>query len=176
MHVSANRGRTGNLDAIQFDAFKSVMSRFSTGVVVVTATDEGLPVGLTCQSLCSLSLDPPLILFCPAKSSASWPRIRNSGYFCVNVLAQHQHDLSRRFAKSGGPKFDGVSWRAGPLGSPRLDEAIAYIDCQVEAIHDAGDHEITVGRVLALDQREDAPLIFYRNQYRQLATCPTPQA
>jgi 3-hydroxy-9,10-secoandrosta-1,3,5(10)-triene-9,17-dione monooxygenase reductase component len=150
-------------------AMRSVLGHFCTGVAVVTGIDVE-PVGLTMQSLTSVSLDPPLILICPQKSSTSWPRIARTGSFCVNVLSAGQHELGLRFARSGGDKFTGVPWHASTAGAPRLDAALAHIDCAVHAVHEAGDHLVVLGRVteLAADG-ELGPLLFYRGEFGSLA-------
>jgi flavin reductase (DIM6/NTAB) family NADH-FMN oxidoreductase RutF len=146
--------------------FRAVLGHFTTGIAIITAMDGREPVGLTCQSFMSLSLDPPLIAFAPGKSSTSWPRIRQAGVFCVNVLTEEQEDTCRVFATTGAEKFRGVGWRGGETGSPILDDALAWIECRIEHEHDAGDHVIVVGRVIALDAtRTGRPLLFYRGGY-----------
>jgi 3-hydroxy-9,10-secoandrosta-1,3,5(10)-triene-9,17-dione monooxygenase reductase component len=163
MDSSLERIRSSDFD---IDTFRRVMSHFCTGVVIVAACDDDGPIGFTCQSFTSLSTDPPLILLCPSKSSTSWPRIRAAGTFCVNVLNEDQAELSTQFAKSGGPKFDGIEWTPGVSGAPRLTGAVAHIDCQLHELHDGGDHEIVVGRVLALDHMEEHhPLLYFRSRY-----------
>ena len=127
------------------------MGRFTTGVTIVSGIDDGEPVGFTCQSFVSLSIDPPFVAVAPARTSTSWPRIARSGSFCVNVLGDDQEDLCRGFAVSGGPKFDGVDWQPAPgTGSPVIEGSLAWVDCRVELVHDAGDHELIIGRVLDL--------------------------
>jgi 3-hydroxy-9,10-secoandrosta-1,3,5(10)-triene-9,17-dione monooxygenase reductase component len=155
--------------------FRSVMSHFATGVVVVTGIDpDGNPVGMTAQSFSALSLDPPLVMVSPARTSSSWPRIGQGGRFAINVLGSQQQELSAAFARSGIDKFEGRSWRTGELGIPLLDGAIAHIECDIEAVYPGGDHYIAVGRVRALDSQltepgaEPSPLLFYRSGYRTL--------
>lgn len=151
--------------------FRQVLGHFSTGVVVVTACDERGPAGMSAQSVVSLSLDPPLVLFCPAKSSTTWPRIRSSGEFALNILATDQEHLAKAFARSGGDKFAGVPWEPGHRGSPLLAGVLAHVECSLEQVYDGGDHDIVVGRVHDLDVRRDAaPLLFYRGSYATLAT------
>lgn len=155
--------------AVETDTFKEAMGRFATGVTIVTALEEGIPVGFTCQSFVSLSLDPPLVALAPAKSSTSWPRIARAGSFCVNVLADHQAALSRTFAVAGADKFDGVAWNAAAVGgAPVIDGCLAWVDCRVELIHDAGDHELVVGRVIDLGVGPGSPLLFYRSSLATL--------
>ncbi len=127
-------------------------------------------MGLTCQSFASVSLDPPLVLFAAARASFSWPRIRRAGHFCANVLEEGQEELGRRFAVKGADKFAGVGWRPGATGSPILAGCLAHVECEVEAVHEAGDHDIVVGRVVDLGVRgEGNPLLFYRGGYGRFA-------
>lgn len=142
--------------------FREVLSHFATGVTVVTAMEDGEPVGFTCQAFTSLSLDPPMVALAPAKTSTSWPRIAKAGALCVNILADTQEALCRTFAASGGDKFSGVAWHVGAAGTPVLEGSLAWVECELEAIYDAGDHELVVGRVLELGVGRGSPLIFYR--------------
>ncbi len=124
------------------------------------------PVGFTAQSFTSVSLEPPLVSFCPAKTITSWPHIRAAGHFCVNILSDRQEALSRTFGGRGQDKFQGVGWRPAPVtGSPVLDGVIGWVEGRVTAEYDAGDHLIVVGRVLELDDGEGRPLLFYRGGY-----------
>lgn len=145
--------------------FKEVLGHFPTGVTVVTAMEEGNPVGFTCQTFTSLSLEPPMVALAPAKTSTSWPRIARAGAFCVNILASDQEALCRDFAVSGGDKFAGVGWRPGTLGAPVLEGVLAWVECFLGAIHDAGDHELVTGSVVSMGSREGRPLVFYRSGF-----------
>ena len=147
--------------------FRSVLGHFCTGITIITAVDDGEPVGLTCQSFCSVSLEPPLVAFAPSKSSTSWPRIQRTGVFCVNVLGEDQEDVCRVFATSGADKFRGLGWKPGPSKSPILEDVLGWIDCKLDTIHEAGDHLIVIGRVLELHVADDhpGPLLFYRGGY-----------
>jgi 3-hydroxy-9,10-secoandrosta-1,3,5(10)-triene-9,17-dione monooxygenase reductase component len=149
--------------------FRRVLSHFATGVVVVTGVVDDGPVGLTCQSFTALSLDPPMVLFCPSKSSTSWLRLATASYLCINVLSAEQHRLSDGFARSGSDKFAGVAWSPTPHGAPALDGAAAHIEARVVARHDGGDHHIVTCLVEALsaDSNPD-PLLYYRSGYRAL--------
>jgi 3-hydroxy-9,10-secoandrosta-1,3,5(10)-triene-9,17-dione monooxygenase reductase component len=147
-------------------AMREVLGHFVSGVTVVTAlTDEG-PIGFTCQSFSSLSLDPPLVAFAPGRASRTWPRLRSIGRFCVNVLAEGQDDVSRNFARSGGDKFAAVRWTPSVHGSPVLDDVVAWIDGELWAEYDGGDHTLAVARVLDLgaDPRR-RPLLYHRGAY-----------
>jgi 3-hydroxy-9,10-secoandrosta-1,3,5(10)-triene-9,17-dione monooxygenase reductase component len=145
---------------------RDVLGHFVSGVTVVTATGADGPVGFTCQSFSSLSLDPPLVAFAPARTSTTWPRLREAGRFCVNVLAEEQDELSRQFARSGTDKFAGVSWMPSPYGSPVLDGVVAWIDSELWAEYEGGDHTIVVARVLDLGaDGSRTPLLFHRGGY-----------
>ncbi len=145
--------------------FRDVLGRFATGVTVVTALEEGLPVGFTCQAFASLSLRPPMVVLAPAKTSTSWPRMVKAGAFCVNILTDAQQALSETFAESGTDKFVDVPWHVGVAGTPVIDGSLAWIECALGAVHDAGDHELVTGRVLELGVGEGNPLVFYRSAY-----------
>lgn len=147
------------------DEMRRVLGSFATGVTVVTGMGVGGPVGFSCQSFASVSLEPPLVLFCPGRTSRSWPLIRDSGRFCVNVLADDQEELCMRFATSGGDKFGGLEWHETTWG-PSLDGVLSTVMCDVDAVHAAGDHDIVIGRVRELVlHREAAPLVFYRGTF-----------
>lgn len=150
---------------IEPDLFRHVLGHLPTGVTVITANTPEGPVGLSANSLTSVSLDPPLLLVCPAKSSETWPLIRAAGRFCVNVMASHHEPTVRRFAVRGVDRFEGTSYHDRGFG-PALDDAIAWIDCEVLHEHDAGDHTIAVCSVVSLDSAgEGEPLVFFRGAY-----------
>ncbi|MCC3311700.1 flavin reductase family protein [Nocardia africana] len=157
------------VDEISEATFKSVLSRFCSGVTVITALSGDQPIGFSCQSFSSLSLDPPRVCFFPARTSTSWPRIREVGRFCVNILAHDQADVCRALARSGTDKFAGVDWELSGNGSPRLSGALASIDCELDREVDGGDHTIVIARVTALaEHSEQAPLLFYRSSFERL--------
>ena len=167
--TAASSSADGGVSGAQRRHFRDVLGHFSTGVVVVTAAAPDGPAGMTCQSVVSLSLDPPLVLFCPAKSSTSWPRIRVAGHFCLNILAADQEALCATFARSGGDKFAGVGWAPGATGAPVLAGTLAHVECNLEVVHDGGDHEIAVGSVVDLSIRRAArPLVFFRGTFHAL--------
>ncbi len=156
--------------AFDSESFKDAMSRFTTGVTIVSGVEDGEPVGFTCQSFVSLSIDPPFVAVAPARTSTSWPRIARAGTFCVNVLGDHQEDLCRGFAVSGGNKFEGVAWHPAPkTGAPVIEGSLAWVDCHVELVHDAGDHELIIGKVLDLGTNDGVPLLFFRSRFATLA-------
>jgi 3-hydroxy-9,10-secoandrosta-1,3,5(10)-triene-9,17-dione monooxygenase reductase component len=148
------------------EVMREVLGHFASGVTVVTALTPDGPAGFTCQSFSSLSLDPPLVAFAPARTSQTWPALRAIGRFCVNVLSEGQDAVSRNFARSGVDKFAGVRWSPGVHGSPVLDDVVAWIDGELWAEYDGGDHSIVVARVLDLGaDPERRPLLFHRGAY-----------
>ena len=154
-------------DGRVFDSgrFREVMGHFATGVTIVTAMEGAEPVGFTCQTFTSLSLEPPLVALAPGKNSTSWPRIAAAGEFCVNILADDQEALGRDFAVSGGDKFDGVEWSPGITGSPLIDGSLATVECTLGAIYEGGDHELVTGHVVDMEIGKGSPLIFYRSGF-----------
>jgi 3-hydroxy-9,10-secoandrosta-1,3,5(10)-triene-9,17-dione monooxygenase reductase component len=160
----------GNGPPMTAAGFRQVLGHFCTGVTVITTVDsDGRPAGFACQAFAALSLDPPLVMFCPSRTSATWRVIERSGYFAANVLAASQRDLARVFgasASAGGDKFAGLTWSACASGAPVLPGALAWVGCKLDAVHDGGDHFIVVGRVTELgDVRPGEPLLFYRGRY-----------
>ncbi len=155
--------------SIDSNDFRQVLGHFSTGVTVVSAIGPGGgPVGLTIGSFVSVSLDPPYVGFFVMVDSGRWREIRASGSFCVNVLGTAQTSLCWRFAKSSiAEPFEGVVWRPSPIsGSPTIEGSIAWIDCAIDKVIEAGDHDFVLGRVLQLEhvdpETEPSPLLFYR--------------
>lgn len=157
--------RTGS----RHDGFRATLGHFASGVVIITGMGHSGPAGFTCQSFFSLSLDPPLIAIAPGKSSTSWPSIATSAGFCANVLSADQEDLCRTFARSGYDKFADVGWSPAVTGSPRLDGALAWIDCRIKETHEAGDHYLVVGSVVGLGSAVGRrPLLYFRGQFNSL--------
>jgi 3-hydroxy-9,10-secoandrosta-1,3,5(10)-triene-9,17-dione monooxygenase reductase component len=154
------------------DRFRAVAGAFPSGVTVVTGVDADGPSGFTCQSFHALSLDPPMVVLSVAKTSTSWPRIRRSGRFCVNILAADQERVARTFATSGIDKFADQPWAPAPDGSPILDGVVAWFDCTIDEIHQGGDHEVVTGSVHALDAIGGRPLVFHEGRYVGLGAPP----
>lgn len=168
--TAAGRGVTDSaLTDLSPLRLRSIMGSFGSGVTVITSATPDGPAGFTCQSFTSLSLEPALVTFNPARSSSTWPRIREIGSFTVNVLGADQQALSGQFARSGTDKFAGVDWTESPFGNPILPGAVTWIDCTLHAEYDGGDHTIVVGAVHALASNDEAePLLFVRGSYRGL--------
>jgi Conserved protein/domain typically associated with flavoprotein oxygenases, DIM6/NTAB family len=150
--------------------FRRVMSHFCSGLTIITATTAGgAPIGMTCQSFLSLSLDPPLIAVAPAITSTTYPQIRSSRAFAVNVLAQDQQDIAARFALRSTDRWQGVDWRPGMNGAPLIVGSLAHIECRIEIEHVLGDHYLVAGRVERLaDDPSRMPLLFFRRAFTVL--------
>lgn len=161
------------------ERFRQVLSQYPTGVAAVTGrAADGTPVGMVVGSFTSVSLRPPLVAFHAAKSSETWPSIRDSGSFCVGFLGADQEDVCRALAtrtSEGADKFRNLAWRPAASGSPLLDGVVGWIDCDIHAVHEAGDHYIVVGLVRELDAaRGTLPLLFFRRGYGQFAPLSGP--
>ena len=147
--------------------FREVLGWYPTGVSVITAAAPGSPpVGMVVGTFTSVSLDPPLVGFLPAKGSTTWPRIATARHFCVNVLGSDQEEVCRTIGSKDPNKFDRLSWRPSGSGAPILDGAVAWIDCDLESVSPAGDHFFVLGAVrqLAVEART-LPLLFFQGGY-----------
>jgi len=155
-------------DEVRLDrrALRAALGCFATGIAVVTTRGAaGAPVGLTVNSFNSVSLDPPLILWSISLTAPSISAFRDYNAFAVNILAADQSALCTRFATPNPDKFSGVGWREGHLGVPLIEGTVAQFECSTHARHAGGDHEIYLGRVVALRSREGAPLIVWRGTF-----------
>jgi 3-hydroxy-9,10-secoandrosta-1,3,5(10)-triene-9,17-dione monooxygenase reductase component len=150
-------------------SFRDALGRFATGVAFVTAAPDGEPAGLIVNSLTSVSLEPPLISFCPSRSSLTWSRIRRAGRFGVNVLGRQHERFAERVTPAGADRFAGLDWEVGRGGVPLLTDALASMECEIVAEHPTGDHWIVVGRVdnLRIPPVKD-PLVFFAGSFRAL--------
>jgi 3-hydroxy-9,10-secoandrosta-1,3,5(10)-triene-9,17-dione monooxygenase reductase component len=155
-------GEGGSIDSAEF---RTVLGHFASGVTVVAGSGADGPVGLTCQAFFGASLEPALVLISPQLSSTSWPKVAETGAFCVNVLSEEQETLCRAFAVSGGDKFKGVGWSAAPTGSPIIGGSLAWIDCRIDDVREAGDHLLVLGAVVDMGYERGRPLIFYRGGF-----------
>jgi 3-hydroxy-9,10-secoandrosta-1,3,5(10)-triene-9,17-dione monooxygenase reductase component len=147
-------------------AFRSALGRFATGVAFVTAAPAGEPAGLIVNSFASVSLAPPLVSFCPSRSSLTWSRMRRERHFAVSVLARQHEPFARRAAPAGADRFAGVEWTRGAHGAPLLTGALATLECEIAAEHPAGDHWIVVGLVHhARIAPAGEPLLFFSGAF-----------
>ena len=150
--------------------FRQAVGAFTTGVTVVTTSDEaGVRHGLTASSFTSVSLEPPLVLFCLSERAPSLEGFAASQHFAINVLASDQEDIARRFARPAPDKFAGLAWRTGIFGAPLLDRCIAHIECKLEHVVPGGDHVIVIGRVHRVRVYDGEPLVFHRSRFGTMA-------
>jgi flavin reductase (DIM6/NTAB) family NADH-FMN oxidoreductase RutF len=156
--------------------FKNVLSRFASGVTVVTTTVDGEPHGLTVSAFCSVSMEPPRILVCLGNGTDSKPRIERAGAFAVHILGQDHARLALRFAKmlpDVTELFDGVDYTTAATGSPILSQCLGWLDCKVDAAYPVGDHTIFIGAVEAMQVAEPgAPVLYYDRAFRTLLDAP----
>ncbi|MEX2245506.1 MAG: flavin reductase family protein [Dehalococcoidia bacterium] len=152
--------------------FRSVIGHFATGVTVITTAAGEELQGMTANAITSLSLDPMMMLVCVDKDSHTHRVLSAGGVFAVNILSEHQEEVSRLFAKRGGPEVGslrGQRFTLGTSGAPLLEDCLAYLDCRVRGVLDGGDHSIFLGEVVEARVLSDArPLLFYRGHYHSL--------
>jgi 3-hydroxy-9,10-secoandrosta-1,3,5(10)-triene-9,17-dione monooxygenase reductase component len=159
----------------EFDpqVFRRTLGHYASGITIVTGIVDDEPAGFTCQSFYSVSVEPPLVSFSVMKTSTTYPRIRETGSFAINVLSQAQHQVSSQFARSGTDKWAGISWAATASGNPAIDDCLMWLDCELWAEHEAGDHQIVIGRVREMgrlgEENTAEPLLFYKGRYRYLS-------
>lgn len=150
--------------------YRAVLGHFATGVTIITGIFASRPIGFTIGSFTSVSLDPPLVGFLPMVASERWQEIRQTGAFCVNVLAADQAALCWNFSKiTVAEPFEGVDWRPAPgTGSPIVEGSVAWIDCTIDQVVEAGDHHFVMGLIQEFDHAEadadPAPLLFYKGK------------
>ena len=154
--------------------FRRVLGHYPTGVCAITALTHSEPVGMVVGSFTSVSLEPALVAFLPDRRSSTWPKIQAAGHFCVNVLSESQQDVCRALAAKAERKFDNIPYRLSKFGVPIIDGVVAWIDCELHAVHEAVYHFIAIGQVRALHvERPHLPLVFLRGMYGSFAPCAT---
>ena len=161
------------VDSADFDPrdLRSAFSQFATGVTVVTTiTPDGERIGVTANSFTSLSMDPPMVLWCPGRHLRSLPAFETATHFAINVLASDQQHLSRQFAAGATDKFEGVPLREGVAGIPVLEGTLTTFECETTARHEAGDHVIYIGRIVQYAHASAAPLVFHGGSYHGTTT------
>ena len=145
-------------------AFRDALGRFGTGVTIVTCPTPTGPMGITANSFASVSLDPPLVLWSPAKSSSRYPFFMAAPHFAIHVMGAEQHAVCSGFAR-GGDAFGGCDWEESAQNVPLLNGCLSRFECTTEAVHDAGDHSIIVARVTRVTTRDGSPLLFFAGRY-----------
>ncbi|MGW0964758.1 flavin reductase family protein [Streptomyces sp. NPDC002516] len=150
-------------------SFRNILGRFTTGVVLVTAQTPAGPVGMAVNSFTSVSLDPPLIALCAASTSTTWPAIREEGSFAVTILGGQHAQLCRTFATKGADRFGEGAWDATRAGHPIPEDGLAWLDCRITALHQAGDHELVIAEALEGAITDDqGPLVFHAGRFAEL--------
>jgi flavin reductase (DIM6/NTAB) family NADH-FMN oxidoreductase RutF len=159
----------GDLSGIDAWNYRRTCAQFVTGITVVTTLDsDGHPHGMTVNSFSSVSLDPPLVLVSIDLKNAILGHFISSSWFAINILAEHQEDLSRRFSSASEDRFLGVSWHVGASGTPLLDGVLAQLECSVVRTFEAGDHTVLIGEVRRAGTSEGKPLVFFDSAYHHL--------
>ena len=161
---------TGSIDP---RAFREALGHYASGITIIGGIVDGAPVGFTCQSFYSVSIDPPLVSFGVMKTSTTWQKIRSIGDFSINILSSAQIELSNKFGRPSADRWKDVRWETSPLGTPVIVDALLCLDCSIYAEHGAGDHWLTIAHVNRLTQAaggiNHSPLLYYKGKYRQLA-------
>jgi 3-hydroxy-9,10-secoandrosta-1,3,5(10)-triene-9,17-dione monooxygenase reductase component len=149
------------------ELFRHVLGHYPTGVAVITAMTDHGPVGLSMNSFTSVSMAPPLVLFCPSLTSSTWPRLREVGQIAINVLSAGQESVSRLFAAPVTDRFGKVSWSSGHNGAPLLDDALGWLECTVQAEYPAGDHTVVIAQINRMGVHDEIgePLVYFRGAY-----------
>ncbi len=157
-----------------FDAtrLKAIFGHYASGLTVIGTVRDGQPVGFTCQSFHSVSIDPPLVSFNVMRTSTSWPQVRSGGRFSINVLSNAQRGVSNALARSAPDKWSTIAWEMTPEGHPLLDQCLVWLDCELFAEHEAGDHLLVLARVVGMQPLEVVPslppLVYFKGQYCSL--------
>jgi flavin reductase (DIM6/NTAB) family NADH-FMN oxidoreductase RutF len=152
-------------------SFRDALGHYASGITVIAGHDGFEPLGFTCQSFYSVSLTPPLISFSVMANSSTYPRIRKTGKFSVNVLSASQQSISDQFARKNSDRWRGVVWEMTADQNPIIEGALMWLDCRIAAEHQAGDHHIVIGEVTAMSPspwHDGAPLLYFRGKYRHL--------
>jgi len=153
-------------------SFREALGHFASGITIITTQVDDEPIGFTCQSFYSVSMNPPLVSFSVKASSFSYPKICQAERFAVNILSSEQSHVSNQFAIRGADKWQGIDWQLSPLGNPVINDSLHWLDCKIHAEHPAGDHLIVIGEVkgLNLDVAAAArPLLYFKGKYGGLA-------
>ena len=157
--------------AIDARLFRDTLGHYASGITVISGLEADEPVGFTCQSFYSVSIDPPLVSFSVMLTSTTYPRIKESGRFAVNVLAHDQHHVSNQFARKGTDKWAGIDWTPAASGNPVIHDTLMWVDCELWDEYVAGDHLIVIGKVVEMSAPEwhtREPLLYFKGSYRHL--------
>ncbi|WP_087874148.1 flavin reductase family protein [Arthrobacter globiformis] len=151
--------------------FRDTLGHYASGITIISGIGEGGAIGFTCQSFYSVSTEPPLVSFSVMTNSTTYPRLRETGKFAVNVLAHDQDTVSNQFARKGTDKWAGINWSRTNAGNPVIADTLMWLDCDIWAEHEAGDHYIVIGRVNEMSPatwHKEEPLLYFKGRYRHL--------
>jgi 3-hydroxy-9,10-secoandrosta-1,3,5(10)-triene-9,17-dione monooxygenase reductase component len=171
MTISSEVEQLASGQALDPRSFRDTLGHYASGITIISSIDEEGPVGFTCQSFYSVSTEPPLVSFSVMTNSTTYPRVRETGKFTVNVLAHDQHTMSNQFARKGTDKWAGISWSPTRAGNPVIADTLMWLDCEIWAEYEAGDHYIVIGRVTEMSPAEwhkHEPLLYFKGRYRHL--------
>lgn len=160
-----------NTTSIDPSRFRAALGHYASGITIITSRVEREPIGFTCQSFYSVSMNPPLVSFSVKTCSTSYPKIRQAGRFAVSILSDEQVRISNQLAQRGANKWQGVEWRESPFGNPVIADSMQWLDCTLFAEHAAGDHVIVIGEVKALGQQDSVerqPLLYFKGDYHSI--------
>ncbi|WP_326641820.1 flavin reductase family protein [Nonomuraea fuscirosea] len=160
--------------AVEAEHFRKALAVHASGVVIITAQNDGVPVGLTATSFSSVSLEPPLVSFYVDRSSSTWPWLRTADHFAVNILASDQAEVAARFARKGIDRFaPPTRWRPGPLGAPLLQDVSAHLVCLPYETAEVGDHILVVGLVAEVTTHSPGrPLLYHQGRFGRFLPHP----
>ncbi|GAA1669813.1 flavin reductase family protein [Nonomuraea sp. NPDC048882] len=160
--------------AVEAEHFRRALAVHASGVVVITAQNDGVPVGLTATSFSSVSLEPPLVSFYVDQSSSTWPWLRTADHFAVNILASDQAEVASRFARKNIDRFaPPTRWRPGPLGAPLLQDVSAHLVCLPYETAEVGDHILVVGLVAEVTTHNPGrPLLYHQGRFGRFLPHP----
>jgi len=176
--ASSQRYRDGTgPELLDARAFRDVLGHYASGITIIAGHDDHEPLGFTCQSFYSVSVVPPLISFSVMTTSSTYPRMRETGKFSVNILSDSQQAISDQFARKGADKWAGIDWKMTAAQNPVIAGTLTWLDCRIVAEHEVGDHFIVIGQVNAMSPRDwhdGAPLLYFKGKYRHLHALDEP--
>jgi flavin reductase (DIM6/NTAB) family NADH-FMN oxidoreductase RutF len=156
--------------AVGPDEYRQALRKFASGITVVTVAEPGGFHGMTASSFAAVSLIPPQVLVCLEKTTRTRGLVLDARAFAVNLLADHQEGVARSFSQPGSKPFDELKYKIGQTGAPLLEGAIAWIECAIAQVLDAGDHDVVIGEVVSCERRDGHPLVYFDRAYRSLLT------
>jgi len=167
--IETTAARLRASEAADQRSFRDTLGRYPTGVAVIAATTPDGPAGMAVNSFTSVSLEPPLIAFCPMLTSSSWMQIKPIGGFAVSLLRSHHEPVARLFSQKGADRFGAHDWHRSPAGHPILAESLGWLDATIESVTRAGDHDVVIARVDHWSEAgEGRPLVFFSGRYHSL--------